>query len=84
MFGNHYQNRGKNIELDELRIEIIRRGLTYKQLAQMTGRKPQQVANVLSGSNTSWPIRAQINRALRKKVFTKPLRRRRRDNGNIL
>jgi hypothetical protein len=68
------QTRGKNIELDELRIEMIRRGLTYRQLAEIIGRDKQQVANVLTGNNPSWPIRAAINRALRKRIFCKSAR----------
>jgi hypothetical protein len=80
--GMHYQKRcqrvGKNVEADRCRIEMIRRGLTFRDLAAMVGRKPQQVANLLSGSNNTWPIRAQINRALRRRIFLKPKSARRR------
>jgi hypothetical protein len=69
------QRRGKNIESDSLRIEMIRRGLTYRDLAQIIGVVPQRVANVLCFSDHTWPIRRAINRALRMKIFRKPARR---------
>jgi hypothetical protein len=77
MTGKRYQQRGKNAELDLLRIKMIERGLTYRDLAAMAGKKPQRVANVLSGSDRTWPIRAAINRALRSKLFSKPKNTRR-------
>jgi hypothetical protein len=70
-----YQRVGKNQESDDLRIEMIRRGITYRELAEMVGKGPQRVANVLAYSDRTWPIRAAINRALHKKIFRKPLRR---------
>jgi hypothetical protein len=72
---NRKQRRGENLESDELRIEMIRRGLTYRDLAKIVGTVPQRIANVLSYSDRTWPIRAAINRALRKRIFRKPLRR---------
>lgn len=77
MTGKRYQQRGENAELDLLRIKMIQRGLTYRDLAAKVGRKPQRIANVLSGSDRTWPIRSDINRALRSKVFRKPKNTRR-------
>ena len=72
-----YQQRGKIAELDLFRIELILRGLTYRDVAAMVGKKPQRIANVQSGSDRSWPIRAAINRALKQKLFVKPRNARR-------
>lgn len=68
------QRRGKNLECDELRIEMIRRGLTYRDLARMVSVGAPRIANVLSFSDRTWPIRAKINQALRKRIFYKPAR----------
>jgi hypothetical protein len=77
MTGKRYQQRGKKAELDLLRIVMIQRGLTYRQVAALAGKTPQRIANVLSGSDGSWPIRAQINRCLRRRIFQKPAKGRR-------
>jgi len=55
-----------------LRIEMIRRVLTYHDLAKLAGIVPQRVANLLSNNDRSWPMRAKINQALRMKIFHKP------------
>ena len=69
------QRSGKNLESDLLRIEMIRRGLTYRDLALMVDTVPQRITNVLCFSDRTWPIRGAINRALRMKIFRKPARR---------
>jgi alkylated DNA nucleotide flippase Atl1 len=69
---NRKQRRGKNLEADILRIEMIRRALTYRDLARMVGTIPQRVANVLSGSDRTWPIRRALNRVLRQRIFANP------------
>ena len=75
MTGNRYQQRGKNVELDLLRIVMIQRALTCRDLAVLAGKNPQRIANVLSSWDRTWPIRAAINRALKRKIFRKPVRR---------
>jgi hypothetical protein len=79
--GKRYQQRGRNLELDTLRIEMIRRGLTYRDLAALVKTQPQRIANILSGSDRTWPLRARINRLLRKRIFAKPANTRGRVEG---
>jgi hypothetical protein len=74
--GKRYQYRGKDVEVDALRIEMIKRGLTYRDLAAKTRKQPQRIANVLAGSDTTWPIRVSINRALKMRIFRVPHRKR--------
>jgi hypothetical protein len=69
---------GQNTSLDQLRIEMIKRGLGYRDLAALAGKSHRRIANVLAGNDRTWPIRAAINRALRSRIFSKPSNTRRR------
>ena len=51
---------------------MIRRGLTYRDLAQLAGVVPQRITNVLCYSDRTWPIRRTLNRVLRQRIFAKP------------
>jgi hypothetical protein len=68
--------RRKTAELDHVRLLLFQRGLDYKQLAAMTGFSPRRIANCLTGNDTSWPMRAAVNRALKTPIFVKRPRRR--------
>lgn len=65
------QKRDRLADADLLRIAMIQLGLTYRDLAALVGKPPQRVANVLSGNDRSWPIRAAINRAMRQRILHK-------------
>jgi hypothetical protein len=54
-----------------LKIRLLERGWDYRDLAKATKRNPRYVANVISGNDPWWPVRAAINRALGEKIFTK-------------
>jgi|GEM_PF-5721373 len=64
--------RGKMVETDLLRIEMIKRGLDYKQLALKVQASPARVANVLCNNDHSWPLRAKLNQFFRRRIFSKP------------
>jgi hypothetical protein len=61
----------KNLESDKLRIEMIMRGLSTAEMAKMVGTIRQRILNVLSFSDRTWPIRARINRTLKKRIFSR-------------
>ena len=63
------------MELTALRIAMDRAGLNKSELAAlpaMNGFNAHRIKNVLCGQDTTWPIRAAINRALRVRIFEKP------------
>jgi hypothetical protein len=55
-----------------VKIRLLERGWTYKDLARKIGRDAKQVGNVIYGNTTSWPIRKAINAVLRESIFPKP------------
>jgi len=55
-----------------LRVQLIRRRWTYRDLAQRVKCHPGYIANLFCGDNPFWPIRAKINRVLGGDIFKKP------------
>ena len=76
MKAQNANRKGSPIEVKMLRLAMLNRDLSVGKLAQMARVGARRVTNVLSGSDTTWPIRAAINRALRESIFTKPARKR--------
>lgn len=66
-----------------LKVLLIQRGMKHTALAEMVEYPPGQVANLLCGNSYSWPLRAAINKALQKKIFSKPPITRRRVRHTI-
>jgi hypothetical protein len=54
---------------------MIRRGLNSRGLALRAGTSHRRIENVLALNDKSWPIRASINRALQKRIFQGPPKR---------
>lgn len=67
-----YQPSSGSIEVHTLRIVMAERGLKRADLVRLTGHSPQRISNVLTGSDTSWPIRSRINQVLGARIFLKP------------
>jgi hypothetical protein len=57
-----------------LKTLMIRRGLDYRQLAELCKMPPRRVANVLCLSDRTRPIREAINAALGETIFFLPTR----------
>lgn len=56
-------------ELAHLRIELIRRDLRPRHLAQLASVSGKQLRNLMCGSERSARIRLKINAALRQEIF---------------
>lgn len=63
-----------DVELKLCRCEMALRGLNTRGLAQRAGVNMGLVQDLLCGHYSSWPVRAAINRALRRRIFKKPAR----------
>ncbi len=62
---------GLQSERIALKISLLRRSWTYKDLARTIKVHPGYIANLFCGGNPWWPVRAAINRALGEQIFTK-------------
>jgi hypothetical protein len=63
-----------DLEILQLRMEMLERGLKVHELARMAGVKPRRLANVCCGQDKTWPIRHKLNLALGHALFSKPRR----------
>jgi len=70
-------------ECINLKVRMLQRRLTYKDLAQMAELNPRVVSNVMCGNDRNWPPRAAINRALKERIFSKPTRSARRNSRRV-
>lgn len=59
----------KSDECIRLKIRMLQRRLTYRDVARMAGIHPRVVSNVLCGNDRNWPPREAINRAFAEKIF---------------
>jgi hypothetical protein len=61
-------------EVKLLRVEMIVRDLDSLALAIKAKVNLRTLQNLLSGRYHSWPVKAAVNRALRRRIFQKPAR----------
>ena len=61
-------------EVKLLRVEMIVRDLDSRALAAKAHVNVRTLQNLLSGRYHSWPVKAAVNRAFRRRIFQKPLR----------
>jgi hypothetical protein len=64
--------QANSAEIMRLRQVMLEKHLTPAALGKLTGFDPRRISNQLCATDTTWPIRAAINRAMQEKIFSNP------------